>query len=108
MSKETKEVKHYPGKSSVGKPEVSLVPTQIIWDITQVREYGNKKYHEPDNWKVVDPQKFVDALLRHTLKFWEDPHAIDPESGLPHYKHMACNLAFICEMFAKQEKEKTE
>lgn len=91
------------GKADSGKLRISLVPTQIIKDIAEVREYGNKKYHSPDNWKTVEEQRYIDALLRHTLAFWRDPHSIDEESGLPHYKHMACNMAFICEMEKENE-----
>jgi hypothetical protein len=45
----------------------------------------------------------VNALLRHTLAFWEDNSSVDEESGIPHYKHMACNLAFICELMKEDE-----
>jgi hypothetical protein len=90
-------------KADVGKLKLSLVPCQIIKDIAEVREYGCKKYHDPDNWKVVEMKRYIDAFYRHWLKFVEDPTAIDEESGLPHYKHCACNLSFICEML-KEEK----
>ena len=70
----------------------------IVKDIAEVRMFGNKKYHSPDNWKQVDVSKFIDAMLRHTLEFINDHDSIDAESGLPHYKHIACNLAFICDM----------
>ena len=40
----------------------------------------------------------VDALLRHTLAYLDDPSGVDEESGIPHLKHMACNIAFLCEM----------
>lgn len=86
-------------KDDKGKLEIALVPPQIIRDIAEVRMYGNAKYHSPDNWKTVEPERYINALLRHALLFMEDPKGIDAESGLPHYKHMACNMAFICEMF---------
>lgn len=82
-------------KSDKGKIRLSLVPTNIIKAIAHVREYGNKKYHSPDNWKKVDTRRYVDALLRHTIRVAEDIDSIDPESGLPHLWHCACNLAFI-------------
>ena len=85
-------------KDDKGKLRLSLVPTQIIRDIAQVREYGCQKYHDPENWRQVEVQRYIDAFYRHWLKFIEDPNAIDEESGIPHYKHCACNLAFICEM----------
>jgi len=27
-----------------------------------------------------------------------DPQAVDKESGFPHLWHMACNIAFLCEL----------
>lgn len=85
-------------KADTGKPRISLVPTQIIRDIAAVREYGNKKYGDPNNWRKVEVQRYIDALLRHTLAFWEDQNGVDEESGLPHLSHIACNVAFLCEM----------
>lgn len=85
-------------KADAGKLQISLVPTQIIKDIAEVRMYGNDKYGDPDNWKSVDIVRYIDALLRHMLAFVDNMDSVDEESGIPHYKHMACNMAFICEM----------
>lgn len=85
-------------KHDAGKPQLSLVPTQIIWDIAKVREYGNAKYGDPENWREVELRRYIDALYRHFLLFLKDPLSLDVESGIEHYKHMACNMAFICEM----------
>jgi len=85
-------------KADGAKVRPSLVPTGITWAIAEVREYGNAKYHDPDNWKQVEPQRYVDAMYRHFLYFVEDPKSIDEESGLPHLWHLACNAAFLIEM----------
>ena len=85
-------------KADAGKLQLHLVPMQIVRDICEVREYGNKKYGSPDNWRKVEIMRYVDALLRHTLAFAEDIYSVDEESGILHYKHMECNLAFISEM----------
>ncbi len=87
-----------PAKADAGKLELDLVPRQIIRDIAEVRAYGTAKYHDPNNWQRVELRRYVNALLRHTLAYLDDPDGVDEESGLPHYKHMACNMAFICEM----------
>lgn len=85
-------------KADAGKLKLSLVPTQIIRDIAEVREFGNDKYGDPDNWKTVSKDRFVDALFRHFLAYLEDPKSVDEESGLPHLSHLCCNAAFLCEM----------
>ena len=91
-------------KADAGKPDLTLVPRQIIWDIAQVREYGNKKYGSPDNWKQVDVNRYRAAAFRHFLAYLDNPHGKDAESGIEHYKHLACNLAFICEMEKNNER----
>lgn len=72
-------------------------------DIAQVRQYGNKKYGDPDNWKQVEPYRYRDALFRHLLAYLDDPDGVDEESGIKHLKHIACNVAFLCEMEARKE-----
>lgn len=87
-------------KADAGKLQISLVPTQIIKDIAEVRMYGNAKYPEggPDNWRQVEAIRYRDALLRHLLEYIKNPDSIDEESGLYHLQHAACNLAFLCEL----------
>lgn len=93
-------------KNDAGKMRPTLVPTQLIRDVAEVREYGNKKYKDPDNWKQVEVQRYRDALCRHLLAYIDDPKSVDEESGIPHYKHMACNVAFICALEAKEQGDK--
>ena len=87
-------------KADNGKPKLTLVPRQIIFDIAKVREYGNDKYPEggPDNWKHVEKERYRDAAFRHFMTYLDDPDGVDAESGLPHLWHLACNIAFLCEM----------
>lgn len=83
-------------KADNGKLKLTLVPTEVIEDIAEVRMYGNEKYHDPDNWKTVEVERYRDALFRHLLAYIKDPKGKDAESGIEHYKHIACNCAFIC------------
>lgn len=87
-------------KADAGKAKLSLVPTAIIYDIARVREYGNNKYPEggPDNWKNVEPERYRDAAFRHLLAYLDDPYGVDAESGQKHLAHLACNIAFLCEI----------
>lgn len=85
-------------KSDAGKPRLSLVPTEIITDIARVREYGINKYGEKESWRKVEPERYRDAMLRHALAYIKDPDGCDAESGMPHLWHLACNVAFLCEL----------
>ena len=85
-------------KADTGKPRPTLVPVSLLRAVTAVREYGTAKYHDPDNWRTIEPQRYRDALYRHWLAYLSDPHGVDAESGLPHLWHAACNVAFLIEM----------
>lgn len=85
-------------KDTKGKAKITLAPMQILKDVAEVREYGVKKYGSVDSWKEVPIEDYRDALFRHLLEYIKDPNSVDKESGIKHYKHIACNLAFICEM----------
>ena len=91
-------------KADQGKARLTLVPRQILFDVARIREYGNQKYGDPDNWKTVEPWRYRDAMMRHMCAYLDDPKSVDEESGLPHLWHLACNVAFLCEL----EKETDE
>jgi hypothetical protein len=93
-------------KADAGKAQLTLVPRRIIWDIAAIREYGNRKYGDPENWRQVEPERYRDALFRHLLAYLDDPAGLDAESGLPHLWHIACNVAFLCEMEAVDGRHK--
>lgn len=92
-------------KADAGKLRLTLVPHEVIRAIARVRMYGTEKYGDPENWRRVEVERYRDALLRHTLAYLEDPQGVDEESGLHHWEHMACNIAFIAEMEAGKERE---
>ena len=93
-------------KADAGKPNLSLVPKQIIFEIEKVRKFGSQKYKDPDNWKKVELERYHEALLRHTLAIWNDVQAKDKESGLLHLSHIATNVAFILELMNDKENVK--
>ena len=91
-------------KADGGKIHPSYVSPESIIAIAKVREFGTVKYGSPDNWKKVSCDRYHEALLRHALGMWENPYAIDPESGLPHLYHLMCNGNFLCAMEGSHEK----
>ena len=93
-------------KADAGKPIFTLVPPQIMVEIEKIRSYGNMKYHSPDNWKNVEPQRYWEALIRHVIAAWSDYKAVDPESGYLHLSHIACNCAFLLQMIEWEKNSK--
>ena len=77
------------------KVRPTLVPVELIKAVAQVREYGCKKYDDPENWRQVEPRRYRDAMMRHMLHYIDNPIGVDLESRLPHLWHLACNVAFL-------------
>ena len=94
-------------KADAGKPRPSLVPPELVLGVAEIRGYGNRKYGSSENYKQVEPERYIDALYRHLLAIIQrhDIAALDAESGLPHIWHLATNAAFLCE-FAQPEIER--
>jgi hypothetical protein len=82
-------------KDDAEKPRMSLLPFEALVEVACVMTYGARKYSE-GGWRHVPRglERYTDALLRH-LAAWQGGEAVDPESGLRHVSHMACNAVFI-------------
>ena len=51
-------------KADRGKPSLTKVPRQIVWDIAQVRDYGFAKYGEQaDRWDIVEIERYQNACI---------------------------------------------
>ena len=94
-------------KYDKGKLQITLIPTEIIRAITEVRMFGAKKY-KPANWINVSKRRYKDALLRHILEYIDNEDAVDSESGLPALWHAACNIAFLIDMHRKDWDKRKE
>jgi len=81
------------------------VPPGIIEAEGAIRTYGVNKYKTVNGWRNVEPERYTAALMRHLCKFLRNPQGRDEESGLPHLWHMACNIAFLVELFWENEEK---
>lgn len=78
------------------KPRMDLIEPEFLEGIAKVLTLGASKY-APDSWKtqVAEPERrYYAAALRH-LMAWKKGEKTDPESGLSHLHHAACNLMFL-------------
>lgn len=94
-------------KADAGKVRPTLVPPSLVWAVAAIREFGCRKYHDPENWRKVEPDRYRAALYRHWLSYL-DGERLDPESGLPHLWHLACNAAFLIEMEEKGNEDRRQ
>lgn len=66
-----------------------------LHEVARVLTFGANKYAE-DSWQTVPNAvvRYENALDRH-LNAWKLGESYDPESGLHHLAHAACNVLFI-------------
>lgn len=74
--------------------------SQLV-SINDVLDYGAAKYGR-DNWRHVAPQRYVEALVRHTLACAHDFTARDAESSLPHISHVLTNALFLLHFLMRE------
>lgn len=91
-------------KADKGKIGLSLVNPELVKAVAEVRMYGTEKYGDSENWRKVEPKRYVDALYRHLLAYIEGDE-VDEESGLSHLAHMACNISFLLDKEYLKEHE---
>lgn len=77
------------------KPMMHLVPLISVEAVAKVMTFGAKKY-APNGWKSVPNavDRYNSAMLRHMVAI-QKGEIIDPDSGLPHIDHIACNAMFL-------------
>jgi len=80
-------------KADKQKIRMELIPLDAVMKIAEIMTFGSTKY-EPDNWKLVEVERYHGALLRH-LEAWQRGERYDKDSGYSHIAHMACNALFI-------------
>jgi dATP/dGTP diphosphohydrolase len=76
------------------KPMMSLLPAAALVEIAKVLTFGAKKY-AANNWaKGKEWSRVESCLLRHYARY-KVGERVDPESGLSHLAHLACNALFL-------------
>lgn len=72
-----------------------LLPFGPLEEVVKVLEFGSVK-HGAWSWRDR-PTSYAErfgSVMRHLLKWWRGQD-IDPQSGLPHLAHAACQLLFL-------------
>lgn len=81
-------------KHDSGKRRLSLIEPLFIQTLGDVITFGAEKY-APNNWRLCeDTSRYKDALLRHIYAYLSGEFT-DPETGIEHLAHAACNLMFL-------------
>jgi len=81
-------------KQDLDKPRLGLVDSLFLWGLARVLTFGANKYSEHQWRGGISYSRLYNALQRH-LTAWNAGEDTDPESGLPHLDHAACELMFL-------------
>lgn len=81
------------------KARMELIPLGAVQEIAKVMTFGANKYAD-NGWKTLPraEERYTGALLRH-LTAIQSGEQVDPESGLPHISHVACNALFLTHFY---------
>lgn len=81
-------------KYDAGKLPLHLLPTDALEAITEILDFGAKKY-APRNWeKGLDWSRVYRATLGHLFKWWAGAGP-DEETGKSHLWHAGCCILFL-------------
>lgn len=88
-----------------GKPRMDLLLSgcpNALEQVAQILTFGAQKY-AAHSWQTVPQgeERYLAALLRH-LTAHSKGGKNDPESGMSHLAHAACNALFILELEARK------
>ena len=83
-------------KLDSGKTRFTLVDPVFVEGFAKILTDGAQKYGV-DNWKLLpddELHRYQDALLRHINSYFKG-EKLDPDTGMSHLYHAACNLMFL-------------
>jgi len=77
-------------------PMLSVLPPDALKHLALAHACGAAKYGAL-NWRTAGARRevYLDAAMRHILRYWADGALFDPESGAHHLAHAAASLLVL-------------
>lgn len=83
-----------PKKFDTDKVKLDLLPFDSLEEVAKVFTFGANKYGDR-NWELgFNYGRIIASTLRHIFAFCRGED-LDPETGLRHLAHAACNVLFL-------------
>ena len=85
-------------KDDANKLRFDLIEPEFEETVASVLTFGAAKY-STGSWKHLEDgiNRYYAALRRH-ISAWRRGEKLDPETGLSHLAHAACNIMFLMYM----------
>lgn len=81
-------------KDDSDKSRTDLLDPEFMLGVGDVLRFGAQKY-AAHNWRGgISYSRLLGAILRHTFALMRGEDK-DPESGLPHTRHLGCCVMFL-------------
>lgn len=81
-------------KNDQEKPDLSLVPRELLEETAKAFTYGAMKYGRYNFRAGMDHHRILAAAMRHLVAYNEGED-LDPESGLSHLGHAAASIGML-------------
>lgn len=81
-------------KNDQEKPMMALLTPEFLEETAKVLTFGAVKYSSWNWAKGMAWSRPFGALMRHAWAWWGGQDK-DPETGLSHLAHCACNILFL-------------
>lgn len=82
-------------KKDAGKVPHELLPEDALEQVARVLAFGARKYR-PRGWEDgIEYSRVYGAIKRHGKAWFQDREELDPETGLSHLAHLACEVLFV-------------
>lgn len=89
-------------KHDAGKPRFELIPSEPLTNVARVMTHGAEKYGDRNWEKGIVWSRLYGAAMRHLNAFWGG-ETYDPDTGLPHLAHAACNMLMLMGLDGRED-----
>lgn len=88
-------------KKDGGKAPWHLLPWDAVGQVVAVLQVGAVKYAER-NWELgISHSRLFAATQRHLVAWFQHGEDVDPETGIHHLAHAACEVLFALALCAR-------
>ena len=93
-----------------GKLKYSLILTDFLELMADILTKGEENHPRESSgqpsWQLVEPEAYLDALIRHVQEYRKEASSLDKDMGTHHMGHVAVNAMFLYWLSLKDTNDK--